>query len=151
MLVVIDGSEPLTAEDYRAMDAARQAKHAICIRSKSDLPQVVSPEELDFDTVLPVSSVTGTGIDALAPAVEALFVSEAPCDGTLLTNQRHETAIRSARDAIARVQDSMAWGATPDAVLLDVEDALEAIAAVTGKSMREDITNDIFSRFCVGK
>ena len=64
---------------------------------------------------------------------------------------RHETAIRSARDAIARVQDSMAWGATPDAVLLDVEEALEAIAAVTGKSMREDITNDIFSRFCVGK
>jgi tRNA modification GTPase len=45
----------------------------------------------------------------------------------------------------------MSLGETPDAVLLDVEEALEAIAEVTGKSMREDITSDIFSRFCVGK
>jgi tRNA modification GTPase len=45
----------------------------------------------------------------------------------------------------------MSLGETPDAVLLDVEEALEAIAEVTGKSMREDITADIFSRFCVGK
>lgn len=150
-LVVIDGSSPLTAEDYRAMDAARQAKHAICVLSKADLPQVVDPAELGFDTVLSISSVTGAGIETLTPAVERLFASDVPCDGSLLTNQRHETAIREARDAIVQAQRSMEYGATPDAVLLDVEDALESIAAVTGRSMREDITNDIFSRFCVGK
>ena len=83
--------------------------------------------------------------------MEAIFGSDAPCDGTLLTNQRHETAIRAARDAIARTRETMGLGATPDAVLLDVEEALEAIAGVTGRSMREDITSDIFSRFCVGK
>ena len=150
-LVVIDGSSPLSAEDHRAMDAARSAGHAICILSKSDRKQVIRPEELDFDTVIPVSSVTGEGIAALTPAVEALFASDAPCDGTLLTNRRHEAAITRARDSIARTLASMASGATPDAVLLDVEAALEAISEVTGASMREDITNDIFSRFCVGK
>lgn len=150
-LVVIDGSAPLTEEDRRAMEAAKTAKHAICILSKSDLKPAVDPAALDFDTVLPVSSVTGEGIEALAPAVEAIFGSGAPCDGTLLTNQRHETAIRTARDAIARTRETMGLGATPDAVLLDVEEALAAIADVTGRSMREDITSDIFSRFCVGK
>ena len=150
-LVVIDGSVPLTPEDFRAMDAARSAGHAICILSKSDLMQAVRPEELDFDTVIPVSSVTGAGLDALTPAVEALFSSDAPCDGTLLTNRRHEAAITRARDSMDRTLSSMTSGATPDAVLLDVEAALEAISEVTGTSMREDITNDIFSRFCVGK
>ena len=150
-LVVIDGSQPLGEEDHKAISAAKQAKNAICILSKSDLPQVVSPEELDFDTVLPLSSVTGEGIEALAPAVERLFASNIPCDGTLLTNARHSAAITRARDAVGKVEESMEWGGTPDAVLLDLEDAIEAIAEVTGQSMREDITNGIFSRFCVGK
>ena len=150
-LVVIDGSEPLQEEDLRAMEAAKQAKNAICILSKSDLPQVISVDELDFDTILPVSALTGTGIEELTPAVEALFASGAPCDGTLLTNARHTAAITRARDSILKVEESFLWGGTPDAVLLDLEDAIEAIAEVTGKSMREDITNGIFSRFCVGK
>lgn len=150
-LVVIDGSQPLTEEDHRAMAAARAARNAICILSKSDLPQQITPQQLDFPVILPISSVTGDGLEALTPAVERIFASDAPCDGTLLTNLRHETAIRIARDAISRTLESLDSGATPDAVLLDVEEALEAIAGLTGQSMREDITNDIFSRFCVGK
>lgn len=150
-LVVIDGSQPLSPEDRRAMEAAKTARHTVCILSKADLPQAIAPAQLDFQTVLPVSSVTGQGLDTLTTAVEALFASDVPCDGSLLTNRRHEAAITRARDAIVRTQTSMSGGATPDAVLLDVECALEAIAEVTGASMREDITNDIFSRFCVGK
>ncbi len=150
-LVVIDGSAPLSEDDRRAMATARDAKHAICILTKSDLPQAVAPADLDFPTTVPVSSVTGSGLSRLTEAVEALFASDAPCDGTLLTNRRHEAAIMQARNSIAQAQISMASGATPDAVLLDVEDALESIAAVTGRSMRQDITDGIFSRFCVGK
>ena len=150
-LLVIDGSAPLTEEDRRAMAAAKTAHHVICILSKSDLPQETEAEALDFDTVIPVSSVTGEGLEQLVPAVEALFASDVPCDGSILTNLRHEQAIRTARDAVTRTMDALGSGATPDAVLLDVEDALEAIAGLTGQSMREDITNDIFSRFCVGK
>ena len=150
-MVVIDGSAPLGEEDRRAMDAAKQAMNAICILSKCDLPQIIRPEDLPFETVLPISAVTGAGIEALSPAVEQLFASGVPCDGSLLTNSRHISAITRARDAITRTEESMLYGATPDAVLLDVEDALSAIAEVTGKSMREDITSDIFSRFCVGK
>ena len=150
-LVVLDGSQPLGAEDHRAIEAARQAKHVICVLSKADLPQVLIPEQLDFDSVLPVSSRTGQGLEALTSAVEKLFASSIPCDGTLLTNLRHQRAITVARDAMDRTLAALSAGTTPDAVLLEVEEALAAIADVTGKSMREDITNDIFSRFCVGK
>lgn len=150
-LLVLDGSSPLTEEDRRAMEAAREARHVICLLGKSDLPQVVSLAQLDFDTVLPISAKTGSGLDALPPAVAALFASDYPCDGSLLTNSRHISAITRARDALALARASMELGETPDAVLLDVEDALEAIGEVTGRSMREDITADIFSRFCVGK
>ena len=150
-LVVLDGSQPLGAEDHRAIEAARQAKHVICVLSKADLPQVLIPEQLDFDSVLPVSSRTGQGLETLTSAVEKLFASNVPCDGTLLTNLRHQRAIIVARDAMDRTLAALSAGTTPDAVLLEVEEALAAIADVTGKSMREDITNDIFSRFCVGK
>ena len=111
----------------------------------------MSAEDLGFDPVIPVSAVTGEGLEQLVPAVEALFASDVPCDGSLLTNLRHERAIRTARDGVARTMDALKSGATPDAVLLDVEEALEAIAGLTGQSMREDIIGDIFSRFCVGK
>jgi tRNA modification GTPase len=150
-LVVIDGSSALSPEDFRAMDAARSARNAICILSKADLPQVVPAGALDFDQVLSVSAVTGQGLRQLEDIVAQLFASDTPCDGTLLTNHRHQTAVSAARDALGRVLSSLDSGATPDAVLLDLEDALDAIATLTGRSMREDITNDIFSRFCVGK
>jgi tRNA modification GTPase len=150
-LVVIDGSQSLGEEDQKALEAARQAPHAVGILSKSDLPQVVKAEQLGLSQVISLSAKTGAGLQQLAPMVETMFSSSVPCDGSLLTNSRHIGAITRARDAIGRAQESMSLGETPDAVLLDVEEALEAIAEVTGKSMREDITSDIFSRFCVGK
>ena len=150
-LVVIDGSTELTDEDQRAMEAAKQAKNRLILVSKADLPQKIRPAELADAGVIPVSSVSGQGFDQLTQAVEEMFASNVPCDGGLLTNVRHTAAIRRAKEAMERAQQSMAWGETPDAVLVDVEDALEAIADVTGRSMREDITSEIFSRFCVGK
>ena len=150
-LLALDGSQPLTPEDFRAMDAAQSARHTICILGKADLPQAVDPDQLHFDQILTLSAKTGQGIDALEPAVAKLFSSDAPCDGSLLTNARHISAITRARDSLKQARISLSCGETPDAVLMDVEDALSAIGEVTGRAMREDITADIFSRFCVGK
>ena len=112
---------------------------------------MVDPSQLHFDQILTLSAKTGQGIDALEPAVAKLFSSDAPCDGGLLTNARHISAITRARDGLKQARISLSCGETPDAVLMDVEDALSAIGEVTGRAMREDITADIFSRFCVGK
>ena len=150
-LFVCDGSQPLTDEDRRAIEAAKCAPRSLALCNKSDLPAAVSPDELPFDTVLTVSARTGAGLDALPALLEGWFLGGNACDGSLLTNPRQFGALDRASRAIARAKTGLGLGVTPDAVLTDVEEAMAALGEVTGRTVREDITNRIFERFCVGK
>lgn len=148
---VVDGSKPLTPEDEAAMDAALQAPDAIAILNKQDLPCVIDPSELPFSYVIPVSCAKQAGLDLLEQALDMIFDDEAPCDGSILTNARQADAIAKSRASIEAALSSLRLGMTPDAVLVDVEAAMEALGEATGRVVREDITNRIFERFCVGK
>lgn len=148
---VVDGSKPLTPEDEAAMDAALQAPEAIAILNKQDLPCVIDPCELPFSYVIPVSCAKQEGLDLLEQALDMVFDNEAPCDGSILTNARQADAIAKSRASIEAALSSLRLGMTPDAVLVDVEAAMEALGEATGRVVREDITNRIFERFCVGK
>ena len=148
---VVDGSKPLTPEDEAAMDAALQAPDAIAILNKQDLPCVIDPCELPFSYVIPVSCAKQDGLDLLEQALDMVFDDEAPCDGSILTNARQADAIAKSRASIEAALSSLRLGMTPDAVLVDVEAAMEALGEATGRVVREDITNRIFERFCVGK
>ena len=86
-----------------------------------------------------------------ADVVDMLFEGESPCDGSILTNARQYDAIRRACEALDSARKGLRMGFTPDAVLTDVEEAMEAMGEVTGATVREDITARIFERFCVGK
>ena len=148
---VVDGSKPLTPEDEAAMDAALQAPEAIAILNKQDLPCVIDPCELPFSYVIPVSCAKQEGLDLLEQALDMVFDDEAPCDGSILTNARQADAIAKSRASIEAALSSLRLGMTPDAVLVDVEAAMEALGEATGRVVREDITNRIFESFCVGK
>ena len=148
---VVDGSKPLTPEDEAAMDAALQAPDAIAILNKQDLPCVIDPSELPLSYVIPVSCAKQAGLDLLEQALDMVFDDEAPCDGSILTNARQADAIAKSRASIEAARSSLRLGMTPDAVLVDVEAAMEALGEATGRVVREDITNRIFERFCVGK
>ena len=148
---VVDGSKPLTPEDEAAMGAALQAPEAIAILNKQDLPCVIDPSELPFSYVIPVSCAKQAGLDLLEQALDMVFDDEAPCDGSILTNARQADAIAKSRASIEAARSSLRLGMTPDAVLVDVEAAMEALGEATGRVVREDITNRIFERFCVGK
>ena len=148
---VVDGSKPLTPEDEAAMDAALQAPEAIAILNKQDLPCVIDPSELPFSYVIPVSCAKQEGLDLLEQALDMVFDDEVPCDGSILTNARQADAIAKSRASIEAARSSLRLGMTPDAVLVDVEAAMEALGEATGRVVREDITNRIFERFCVGK
>lgn len=150
-LFVVDGSKPLTPEDEAAMDAALQAPEAIAILNKQDLPCVIDPSELPFSYVIPVSCAKNEGLDLLEQALDMLFDFDAPCDGSILTNARQADAIAKSRESIEAALSSLRLGMTPDAVLVDVEAAMESLGEATGRVVREDITNRIFERFCVGK
>ncbi len=150
-IYVCDGSVPLTEEDLRAQQAAMEAPCAIALINKQDLNCVVQPSDLPFDWVIPMCAKTGEGIQQLEAALDCLFGSDIPCDGSILTNARQAEAVARAGKSIDKALESLACSMTPDAVLVDVEAAMEALGEITGQTMREEITNRIFERFCVGK
>ena len=150
-LLVIDASKPLSDEDRAAMEAAEDAPETVVILNKQDLGCVVSPAELPFGYIVPMSAGQGEGAELLESALDMIFDGDTPCDGSLLTNTRQADAAGRARDALEAALSSMRAGVTPDAVLTDVEAAMLAIGELTGAVMREDITTRIFERFCVGK
>ena len=151
VLFVCDGSQPLTPEDREIIDACCDAPHAIALVNKVDLGQVVEPGDLPFLNVICTSLPEGRGLDQLADVIDLEFQGETPCDGSILTNSRQFDACRRAYEAMLRALKGLQLGLTPDAVLTDVEEAMEAMGEVTGATVREDITARIFERFCVGK
>ena len=150
-IFVCDGSAPLTEEDRAVIDVCCEMENAVALINKSDLPAKVVPGDLPFMYVIPICAKTGAGLEQLADVVDMLFENNTPCDGSILTNPRQFDAIRRAYEAMLRALQGLKLGLTPDAVLTDVEEAMEAMGEVTGATVREDITARIFERFCVGK
>ncbi|MBR5617211.1 MAG: tRNA uridine-5-carboxymethylaminomethyl(34) synthesis GTPase MnmE [Oscillospiraceae bacterium] len=151
VIFVCDGSKPLTEEDEAVIDFCCEHEHAIALINKADLGSAVEPGDLPFMYVINICAKTGEGLDLLADVVDEMFEGEAPCDGSILTNARQYDAIRRACEAMNSALKGLRLGLTPDAVLTDVEEAMEAMGEVTGATVREDITARIFERFCVGK
>lgn len=146
VLLVLDGSQPLTEEDRLAAEAARNAPHVIVVQNKCDLPQA-----MEADAALPVSAREGTGLDALEAAVAALCPAGETPPGQILTNVRQTEAAGRAAAALQGAREALEGGLTPDAALSDVERAMNALGELTGRTLREDLTARIFERFCVGK
>ncbi len=151
VLFVCDGSQGLNEDDRAVIEACMDAEKSIALINKSDLPQKVFPSDLPFTVIIPVCAKTGEGLELLSNVVEEMFAGSIPCDGSVLTNPRQFDAIRRSYEAMLRALQGLKLGLTPDAVLTDVEEAMEAMGEVTGATVREDITARIFERFCVGK
>lgn len=151
VLFVCDGSQPLSKEDLAAINLCIDHENAIALINKSDLGAAIVPSDLPFTTVISICAKTGDGLNLLADTVDMMFEGQSPCDGSVLTNTRQYDAIRRAHNAMQAALKGLKAGLTPDAVLTDVEAAMEAMGEVTGATIREDITARIFERFCVGK
>ena len=158
VIAVIDGVEGPTEADQEILQLASRAPHWILGCSKSDLLPAGSahmiqvPKDGGPDHCVMFSSVTPGGLASLEDAIADLFpAGSADQTGSLLTDQRQEEAARRAADAIGRAQAALESGLTPDAILTDAEEALDALGELTGRCAREEIVSRIFSRFCVGK
>ena len=116
-----------------------------------DVPIPLSMEYHVPAAVVQLSARTGDGITALENTVAELFPEGETPAGEILTGARQQDAARRARDAIRRAGEALENGLTPDAVLTDVEEALDALGELTGRSAKEEIVSRIFQRFCVGK
>ena len=152
-IAVFDAARPLDDDDRQVIAAAQAAPVRIAVLNKADLPAAVQPDTLaaQFDAVCVLSAKERTGLETLEQAVAEHFPAPDAPAGEILTNARHAEAIGRALESLRAAREAMLLGVTPDAVLTEAEEAMAAIGELTGASIREDITNRIFARFCVGK
>lgn len=153
ILVVLDQSRPAGEEDRALVRRAVALAPTILVLNKSDLPPaLVFTDDLDLAPAVPVSAKTGAGLEDLGELVAASFPqAEGGEAGAVLTNARQAEAAQRALEALTAARMGFETGITPDAVLTDVEAALAALGDLTGRTVREDVVDRIFSRFCVGK
>lgn len=150
ILAVADGAAPLTAEDREIFDLCKN-KPAILILNKADLA-TAEHTDLPFEHIISISAKQEQGLEKLHQRVRSLFLSEQidPEEG-ILTNLRQKEAVLAALCATKRCVEAMDMGLTADLVGLDVSAAAEALGELTGTAVREQMIEDIFKRFCVGK
>ncbi len=152
ILVLIDASQPAVEEDFVLLQEAMSLAPTILVWTKGDLPQAPIPVvNMEMPPSVTVSAKV-RDLDELCNEISCAF----PQDlwggyGEILTNARQEEAAGRAREAVRRARGALEAGMTPDALLTDVEEALQALGELTGQSVREDVTDRIFSKFCVGK
>jgi len=150
ILAVIDGSREAEEGTRRILQTAERSGHAIAVISKADLPQRLEKLETRLPQ-LHLSSLNGEGMEQLEKMIAAMFPVPSVPAGEILTNARQAEAVRRACESMEAALCAMEEGNTPDIVLTETETAMQALGELTGSSVREDITDRIFSRFCVGK
>ena len=150
VIAVVDGSRDYTGEDREILRAAERARHGLVVLSKRDLNAAVEHVETSLQ-VIPLSSVTGEGLDRLEAAIAALFPLPQTPAGEILTNARQAEAVGRAAESLRAALEALDQGLTPDLVLTESETAMSALGELTGRSVRQDVTDRIFQRFCVGK
>ena len=150
ILAVIDGSREAEEGTRRILQTAGRSEHAIAVISKADLPQRLEKLETRLPQ-LHLSSLNGEGMEQLEKMIATMFPAPSVPAGEILTNARQAEAVRRACESMEAALCAMEEGNTPDIVLTETETAMQALGELTGSSVREDITDRIFSRFCVGK
>lgn len=153
VLAVFDSSQALEKEDWELMDALEKVP-AIAIVNKNDLPTRMDVEAIQgrFEKTVSLSAATGEGLAALEQALSEILDTKYfhPQEGVLFT-QRQRMDAQAALDSLREGEQALALGLTLDAVTVCVEDALHALAALTGEQVSEEIVDRVFEEFCVGK
>ncbi len=153
IFAVFDGSCPLQPSDL-ALAQKCAGRPAIAILNKTDLPQQADAESLRrcFQTVIHISAKDPSFLPRVEQAVASvLHLTGLDPDACLLANERQLHAARDAQQALDDALNAAQTGMTLDAVGVCMDDALYALYSLTGENVREDVVEEVFSKFCVGK
>ena len=151
LIAVFDGSVPMNELDKEVLALAK-SKTSICVINKKDLGCVIDKGVFESLPTLEISAKDRLGTDELSDLItETVGISELPCDGKVITNPRHASAIDRAEKLIRNAADAFRDGVFPDLAVSDIEAALNTLAEITGHFAQDAIISEIFSRFCVGK
>lgn len=154
VLAVFDLSRPIDDDDKRLIGAIFESgkqNQTVCIYNKADLSSDLSCHLLPFDKTVTLSALNNDGLDKLVETVSLMFgAGEIGEDDEIVVNARQCAAVINASNAVGNAIDALD-GFTQDIAGMDIEIALSAIAEADGRAINEDIVNEIFSHFCVGK
>ena len=152
VLVVLDASAPITAEDEELLQQAR-ARPMIVVGNKSDLGTGDQWPVVGGQPMVATSALTGDGIAELRAQVLKHIGGEAgtQLEAGFLTNLRHHELIKDSLVALDAAKNAVAQKTPHEMLLLDLYNALRPLDAVTGATTTDDILNLIFSTFCIGK
>lgn len=157
VLLLIDGSEPLTDEDHELIKATA-GKQRIVLVNKTDLPQKVDMDELkaalDGDELITTSIVTNKGMDKLAATISRLFFNEgieSSQSQVMLTNARQIALLKKAKAALDDVLKGINDGMPVDLVQIDLRRSWDLLGEITGDSYQDELIDQLFSQFCLGK
>ena len=156
VLYVIDATKPLDENDKEIIQCIADKK-AIVLFNKCDLDTLLDEQEirqmLPEQTVVVFSAKDRTGFEILKDRIREMFFAEELKfnDEIYLTSARHKAALDSAYRSLQLVMDSIAAGMPEDFFTIDMMSAYEQLGHITGESVEDDLVNEIFSKFCMGK
>lgn len=155
VIYVVDSSTPLDENDEEII-ASIQDKNAIILLNKSDLHQITTKEmlkeKIDRKTI-EISAKEQTGIEELETAIQEMFFHGKISfnDEVYITNVRHKNALEETAKSLQMVINSIENGMPEDFFSIDLMNAYEELGSIIGESVGEDLVNEIFSKFCMGK
>lgn len=155
ILYVVDGARPLDESDQTIIRLL-EGKRALVLLNKTDLDLIVTQEEMKERTgheVILLSVKEEKGLEELEERIEALFFAGEIDwnDEVILTNLRHKTAVEEAFRSLELVERSISDQMPEDFFSIDLMDAYERLGTIIGEALEDDLVNEIFSRFCMGK
>ncbi len=157
VLCVFDGSRELNKEDTKLLQRLKgeTEKCVIALINKCECDIVCDTSYIQscIEHTLFVSAKSGEGLDRLRDTVHALFISDKIdiSNDAIISNARQHSCAVSALAAVNDAYNALASGMPPDMAACDIERAMSQLYEIDGQSVSEDITNEIFSKFCVGK
>lgn len=155
VIAIFDKTKELLEEDYQILNEIKN-KNAIILLNKKDLKQDKIKEEQFTKysgNILNVSIKNNDGIEELYSKMTDMFsTNEIQVENTsIITNIRHKEAIKKSKESIYKSLEAINTGMTVDIIAIYLKDAIESLNTITGENVTEDIINDIFSKFCLGK
>ena len=158
IIYVVDTSTALDENDEKIIDAIREKK-AIILLNKSDLIQVTGEDEIkeklsgSDHKMIAISAKENLGIDVLEETIMEMFFHGTISfnDEVYITNIRHKNALIQAVESLKLVKQSVENGMPEDFYSIDLMNAYEELGTIIGEAVEDDLVNEIFSKFCMGK
>ncbi len=156
IIAIFDSSKDLTDEDLEILELIKNKK-SIILLNKSDLNAKINENDSRFtditDNIIKISVLNKTGIDLLYEKISNMFnLNEINLDNDILiTNIRHKNIISKSFDNVKKSKEALEMNLPIDIITIYIKNVLEDLGEITGEVVTEDIINEIFSKFCLGK